>query len=215
MTDKVKKSIADADLFMMCPRLNTAALSELPIGYHIRRIHEDELDIWKRMPFDDEKAAGEYQHYMNGFFNRVYALKKDQFFERCLFVCDSDDSPVGTCFLWEAHGIIPTIHWFKVRKEYEGRGIGRALLSEVMKSVVEYPVYLHTQAGSFRAIKLYSDFGFYLLTDPLIGARTNEIEIGLPYLKEHMPEDECEKLRFHNAEDKFLRVIADNPGDEF
>ena len=52
--------------------------------------------------------------------------------------------------------------------EYEGKGIGRALLSYVMQSLPqnEYPVFLHTHPASFRAIKLYSDMGFKLLTDP-------------------------------------------------
>jgi hypothetical protein len=31
-------------------------------------------------------------------------------------------------------------------------------------TVHEYPVYLHIQPSSFRAIKLYSDFGFSLLS---------------------------------------------------
>ena len=108
-----------------------------------------------------------------------------------------------------------TIHWYKVKKEHEGKGIGRALLSEVMKKAAEYPIYLHTQPGSFRAIKLYSDFGFVLLLDPVIGSRGNEIDVGLPYLKRHMPEAEYGKLRFGYSGKDFLRIVSEHISNNF
>ena len=215
VTEKIKTGTADANLFMMCRRLNSAALTELPPGYHFRRIHEGEIESWKRMPFDDERTAAEHLSYMTGFFERVYAPQKSLFLERCLFACDKDDQPVGTGFIWEACGNVPTVHWYKVKKEYEGRGIGRALLSKVMQSAADYPVYLHTQPGSFRAIKLYTDFGFELLLDPVIGSRNNEIEEGLPYLKKCMPEAAYRKLCFGYADREFLRVDAEGAGDDF
>ena len=207
--------IEDANIFMMCMRLNRSALTDLPAGYHFRRIREDELGIWKRMPFDDERTADEYQGYMTDWFDRVYAPKKGLFFERCIFVCDACDQPIGTCFIWEAYDVVPTIHWYKVKKEHEGKGIGRALLSEVMKKAAKYPIYLHTQPGSFRAIKLYSDFGFVLLLDPVIGSRNNEIDVGLPYLKGHMPEAEYGKLRFGHAGKDFLRIVSKHVNNDF
>ena len=50
----------------------------------------------------------------------------------------------------------------------EGKGLGRALLTEILKNA-GLPIYLHTQPTPARAIKLYSDFGFKLTTDPIIG----------------------------------------------
>lgn len=84
------------------------------------------------MPFDDMKSAKEYNGFMTEYFNDVYGSKEDLFFQKCLFVCDKNDTPIGTCFAWKAYEKISTIHWFKVRKNYEGSGIGRALLSIVM-----------------------------------------------------------------------------------
>ena len=78
--------IEDVNIFMMCMRLNRSALTDLPAGYHFRRIREDELGIWKRMPFDDERTADEYKGYMTEWFDRVYSPKKELFFERCIFV---------------------------------------------------------------------------------------------------------------------------------
>ena len=68
---------------------------------------------------------------MDEYFERVYAPHGGLFFERCRFAC-VDGAPVGTCFVWKAYGRVNTVHWFKVLRAYEGRGIGRALLTDVL-----------------------------------------------------------------------------------
>jgi ribosomal protein S18 acetylase RimI-like enzyme len=213
----MEKEIPDKNLCMMCKNLNTNALAELPYGYHVRTCRRNELEIWKKMPFDDEDTAKQYKDFMTRFFNDVYAGKEDLFFEKCLFVCDNKDIPVGTCFAWKAYDRITTIHWFKVIKEYEGLGIGRALLSIVMQSIPkeEYPVFLHTQPASFRAIKLYSDFGFALLTDPVIGYRKNDLEECLPILETLMYKKDFQKLQFEQAPENFLKAVKSRYVDEF
>jgi ribosomal protein S18 acetylase RimI-like enzyme len=109
------------------------------------------------------------------------------------------------------------VHWFKVVKAYEGRGIGRALLSILFQDLTDadLPIYLHTQLESFRAIKLYSDFGFELLTDPRIGQRDNHIEQCLPYLKEVMPKQDYDQLRFTTAPAAFIAGMAEQVEDQF
>ncbi len=213
----MEKEIPDKNLFMMCKKLNTSALAELPDGYYVRTCRRDELDIWKKMPFDDEKTAEQYSDFMTKYFNDVYASKEDLFFKKCLFVCDENNAPIGTCFAWKAYDKITTIHWFKVVKEYEGLGIGRALLSIVMKSIPEneYPVFLHTHPSSFRAIKLYSDFGFALLTDPAIGYRQNDLEESLPILKSFMFKEDFQKLQFAQVPREFLGAVKASKVNEF
>lgn len=202
--------IPDYNLFMMCEQLNKNALSELPEGYVIRNCRKSELDIWMRFPFDDLAEAEQYRGFMKQFFEDVYAYQEALFFEKCLFVCDLHDRPIATCFAWPAYERITTIHWFKVLKEYEGKGIGRALLSEVMRhlSKEEYPVFLHTQPGSYRAIHLYTDFGFSLLDDPVIGTRTNDLEESLPILKKYMPPKAFQALTVTSAPADFLEAVS-------
>ena len=203
------------NLFMMCRELNRAALSEMPPGYRVRRIRPNETGVWKRLQFDDDETALRNAAYMDDWYRRVYSPKREKFIESCLMVRDKTEKPVATCFLWYAYGLIPTVHWFKVTKKYEGIGIGRALLTRVMKDAEQYPVYLHTQPESFRAIKLYSDFGFALLTDAIIGSRQNDLKQALPYLQEHMPAAEYQKLQFAAAPEELLRITAENPTEEF
>jgi ribosomal protein S18 acetylase RimI-like enzyme len=201
---------------MMCDEPNRSALSELPEGYSLRLIRADELAFWKRMPFDD-KETPEHLTFMDEYFERVYAPKGDLFYKTCLFTVNNADKPVGTFFAWKLYGKFTTLHWFKVLPSYENRGIGRALLSAVMKplSPEDYPVYLHTQVGSFRAIKLYSDFGFKLLKDERIGHRQNDFEQCLPILERLMPPKDFANLRFGFANQDFLEAVANHETNDF
>lgn len=204
-----EKEIPDKNIFMMCERLNLDALSELPNEYFVRNCRPGELDVWKAMPFDEVGFTEEFDRYMTDFFQATYGGKEDLFFAKTLFVCDGKDKPVATCLLWKAYDEFNTIHWFKVLKEYEGRGIGRALLSIVMKDLKgeDYPVYLHTQPASFRAIKLYSDFGFALLSGEKVGSRKNDLDECLPILKEFMPEKHFRNLKIRQAPKEFEKAL--------
>jgi ribosomal protein S18 acetylase RimI-like enzyme len=208
----------DGNIFMMCENVDLSAFSVLPPGFSVRYCRKDELPLWKAFPFDDEAAAKDNEKYMADFFNRVYAPKGELFFRRCKFIVEEDtDKPVATCFAWRLYDRITTIHWFKTLKEYENRGIGRALLTIVMSELApsDYPVYLHTQPESYRAIKLYSDFGFYLLDDRQIGARKNHLTESLPYLKEKMPADAYANLKFASAPEEFLRAADSSETSDF
>jgi TP901 family phage tail tape measure protein len=165
----------------------------------------------------DAEAAEKYNGFMTDYFNNVYGTQRALFFEKCLFVCDEKDRQIGTCFIWKAYGKINTIHWYKVLKEYEGQGIGRALLSAVMKDLRDddFPVYLHTQPSSYRAIKLYSDFGFDLLSDSAVGSRRNDLSECLPILKSCMPPEEFIKLRITKAPAAFLEAINSSGTSQF
>ncbi|NET31693.1 MAG: GNAT family N-acetyltransferase [Cyanothece sp. SIO1E1] len=213
----MEKETVDLDLFMMCPALDRRALSSLPDGYHVRSCRPDELAIWKAFPFDEPEEVIEYEGFMTEFFDKTYGGKEELFFRSTLFVCDELDRPVGTCLLWKAYGLFNTIHWLKVSKEQEGKGLGRALLSMLLQDLPDsaYPIYLHTQAGSYRAIKLYADFGFQILTDPVIGTRSNDWEACQAYLQKHMPKLAYQQLQTSHAPAFFLDQLKQFDSIEF
>lgn len=218
MNNKMKEQdIPDLNIFMMCEKLNEDALREIPEGYHIRNIRKDELDIWKEFPFDNEEDKKNYYDFITEYFDNVYKLKEEEFYNSCLFICDNNDKPIATCFAWRAYDNFYTIHWFKVLKDYENNGLGRAILSEVMKQIPKdkYPVYLHTQPGSYRAIKLYSDFGFSILTDEYIGDRKNEYKESILYLKHFMGEERYSKLVFKDSDGEFSKAASKSNKHEF
>lgn len=215
--DIMLEQLPNPNIFMICEQVNVTAYREMPEGYRIRLCCPNELQIWKLMPFDDEQMAGQYLGFMDDFFKAVYAPKGNLFFEKYLFVVDENDTPVGTCFSWKAYDVITTMGWYKVKKEYEGKGIGRALLTEVVRSLSpsDYPMLLHTQPDSNRAIKLYSDFGFKLLTDAKVGTRDNHTYDCLPVLKSIMPKKDFDNLKFATAPKPLLDFLVTQDLDEF
>lgn len=212
-----EEEIPDLNIFMVCEEPNLGAFSDMPDGFSIRNCRRDELDVWKAFPFDDPATASEHYQYMTHSFESIYGRREDLFFENTLFVCDANDRPAATCAHWKSYDAFNAIHWFKVLKDHEGKGIGRALLSVIMRrfSAGDYPVYLHTQPGSFRAIKLYSDFGFKLLSGEKFGTRLNGLDESLPILKRFIPEKHHHKLKVSPAPEAFLRILDAETSPQF
>ena len=214
----LEKEIPDLNIFMMCMHVNPHAYRSLPEGFHIRTCRKDELDLWKAFPFDSHEDGLRYADYMSEYYHNVYAAKETEFLSRCLFLCEDDtDAPAATCFAWKAYDRLTSIHWFKTLKPYEGRGLGRALLTYVMQSIEpgEYPVFLHTQPSSFRAIGLYSSFGFQMVTNETFGYRKNDYKACLPILKEFMTEDAFRNLTFTKASSYFDAIAKSSKISQF
>ena len=204
------ETIGNYNIFMQCDSPNKTAFRALPDGYSFRLCRRDELEIWKRVVVEEA-----YVDYVTEYYAKVYAEREDEFFRRCLFVCDADDKPVASTFIWRSYGQINTVGWFRVLPEHEGKGLGRAILSEILKDT-EFPVYLHTQPTSARAIKLYSDFGFKLITAPaIIGQRKNDLTESLPFLQKVLPESDYAGLRFTEANDKLIEAALSSEISEF
>jgi ribosomal protein S18 acetylase RimI-like enzyme len=220
-----EEEIPDKNIFMMCETLNRNAFTKLPTGYLIRNCLPDELDTWKMMPFDDTNLAKEHDGFMSDYFTTTYGGQEKLFFAKTLFVCvsprerlhEQQNKPIATCLIWKAYNKFNTIQWFKVLKEYEGKGIGRALLSIVMQQLEprDYPVYLHTQPSSFRAIKLYSDFGFSLLAGDKFGIRDNDLNDCLPILAEFMPKEYFQNLKITIAPKEFVDITSKYDTNQF
>ncbi len=212
-----EEEIPDYNIFMMCEKLNKSALVELKEDYHFRNCRPSELEIWKAFPFDAHKVPTEYEAFMNQYFVETYSGNLDLFFDNTFFVCNQYDKPIATCTVWKAYGKFNTVQWFKTLKNHEGKGIGRALLSKVMKQFEEkdYPVFLHTQPGSFKAIKLYSDFGFCLLKGEQVGTRTNDLEKCLPILEKFIPEKDYKKLKFVDSPASILSDLENERNIQF
>jgi ribosomal protein S18 acetylase RimI-like enzyme len=211
------RPIPEKDLFMMCPALEPGALRPMPEGFAVRNCRKDELDAWIELQADDPSQTPMLRGYLMDYFQGVYAREGDRFFENCVFAVDRRDVPVGTVFIWKAYASINTVHWFKVRPALQGLGIGRALLGHVLGALPAdgYPVFLHTHPSSYRAIKLYSDFGFRFLTDERVGSRPNNLKECLPILEEYMPPAAFSGLKTIAAPRFFLDAADSSPIPQF
>jgi ribosomal protein S18 acetylase RimI-like enzyme len=54
------------------------------------------------------------------------------------------------------------VHWVGIDPDYQGKGLAKPLVSKTMEIIKERhdKCYLTTQTESFKAIKIYLDFGF-------------------------------------------------------
>jgi GNAT superfamily N-acetyltransferase len=213
VSDSLQEQIAGANsnnLFMQCEKLNLNAVRPLPAEYSFRLCRKDELNIWK-----ESWAQGKYIDFVNYYYNLMYAPREDEFFNRCTFIVDENDRPIATCFIWRSYNdSISSVGWFHVWPQYQGLGLGHAILGEVLKNA-KFPVYLHTHPIATKAIKCYSDLGFKFVTDPIIGYRENDLEKSLPYLKEVMPEIVFNNLQTTKATIELLEAALMNETAEF
>lgn len=58
-----------------------------------------------------------------------------------------------------------------------------------------FPVYLHTQPESYRAVNLYSDLGFAIVVGDLPGPRPNDAAAAIDELRRVMPRRHFARLR--------------------
>jgi GNAT superfamily N-acetyltransferase len=197
------------NLFMQCDKPYQEAFKPLPEGFTARLCRRDELIVWKTM-----WAQGKYMDFVDYYYDLVYAPFEEEFFDRCLFAVDENDKPVATAGTWLSYRRINTVLWFHTLPEYEGRGIGRGLFSEALRTV-GFPLYVHTHPIAYKAVKLYSDFGFKLITDPAVGYRENNLQESLPYLKKVLPDKEYARLMTTKANHALLEAALLSETAEF
>ncbi len=94
--------------------------------------------------------------------------------------------------------MVSVLHWLAVDKRDTGKGYARMLITEVLKVFERLEesekIYLHTQPGSYKAIKLYNDFGFCIAKEDTYGTAVNEYQEAMPILKKYMSKESYIKL---------------------
>ena len=162
-------------------------LGSLPEGFSIRTFAPGDEVEWAVIEtsvgeFDTEAEAKDY-------FVQTYLPYPDEICRRCFFAIAPDGAYAGTCTAWfmnDESGETGVLHWFGVKPEYQGRGVGKALLAKTMhyfESARAYPAYLHTQTWSHKAVGLYVDAGFCLLKTDTFEGNPNDYEEALEVLK--------------------------------
>ena len=155
-----------------------AAISPtLPEGFSFRLFNKvSDSGDWGRieasvLEFDSEFEAESY-------FKKAYIPFADKLRDRCLFVTNQSGLPIATATAWFADselGHQASLHWVAVFPEYQGMGIGKAIVQKCLCLFRELEpdcdVWLHTQTWSHVAVKMYQRLGFNILkTDRLANA---------------------------------------------
>ncbi|MBN2323942.1 MAG: GNAT family N-acetyltransferase [Spirochaetes bacterium] len=161
------------------PAIREAPVFTLPEGFFSRNYRPGDEAEWAGI----ETSAGEFdsRDEARSHFDNEFAGREDELGERCYFIgCGARtmkdraiaDRPIGTAMGWygdcDGSGVTGRIHWVGIRPEFQGRGLGRPLVSLAVECLKRFhkTAYLLTQTTSFRGVRIYLDFGFIpVITD--------------------------------------------------
>ncbi|MEH7484914.1 Ribosomal protein S18 acetylase RimI [Bacillus sp. OV166] len=163
----------------------------LPKGYSFVWFSEGKEMKWAEI----ETSVGEFTNIDEAmkYFQENYLPFLDELKRRLLFVQNERGEEVGTITSWwnmTGTKRVPSIHWFAVNEEYQGCGLGKALVSESLKKLIllegDKDVFLHTQTWSYKAIGLYLKSGFEILSSGSFSHYKNEYFLAMPHLRKFL-----------------------------
>ncbi len=201
------KSIPFKNIIMRLSKENLWAVTEpvLPEGFSFAFFKPGMERDWAEIEYSvlEFKAVEDAEAYLN----RHYVTPENELDRRCVFVLNPDGVPVATANAWYADtplGYQLSLHWVAARPEYQGLGLGRAVVKRALRVYQEQnqhqDVWLHTQTWSHRAIRLYYSLGFRLSKSGVLASARSTCDKAVVYgndyaeaikaLEEVVPRDE-------------------------
>jgi len=159
------KTVPYAGLYMRRAPGGAIPSYELPAGYKFAFYRDGDEADWAKiessvLEFDSEFAALMY-------FREHYIPFRGELRQRCVFIETAEGEKVATGTAWwsDIYGDRrPWLHWIGVRPEYQGLGLGKAIITRVTELMTEIegdvPIYLKTQTWSYKAISIYLICGY-------------------------------------------------------
>ncbi|WP_105616364.1 GNAT family N-acetyltransferase [Vallitalea okinawensis] len=130
-----------------------------------------------------ETSVGEFDREVDAlvYFQREYLPYIKELERRCIFIENNEGLKVATLTIWWCYTGLrrdPWIHWVAVRPEFQGLGLGKAIVSEGMKMLIDIEgdrtTYLHTQTWSYKAIGIYKKAGFAITQEKGLAGYNND-----------------------------------------
>ncbi|MET3697479.1 acetyltransferase (GNAT) family protein [Bacillus oleivorans] len=148
----------------MLHNLNKIPVFPLPEGFHFRFFQDSTDDInWARIT----AATGEFNNEQDALnrFNLEFRTNLNEAQKRILFLETTAGQTVGTATAWFgvwSNEIIGRLHWIEIIPEFQGKKLGKPLITEAMNILARYheKAYLKTQTTSLAAIHLYKKLGW-------------------------------------------------------
>ena len=170
----------------------------LPDGFTADGYREGDMRAWAEM----EVQAGDFKtlEAAEKCFAERYLTEPELLRDSMVMIRDPAGQGVSCCIAWHhlrKGASIPSLEWLVTREGYEGRGLARATAALIVRKFAErgvFPVYLHTQPWSYKAIWLYHEFGFRLALNDTFHVFENQVRQALPVLETLMPKDKYERI---------------------
>lgn len=136
----------------------------LPEGFRFVCYKDGDRDSW----IEIERSAKEFDAYDNGLkaWEKYYGGHESELYDRMFFIENESGEKVATATAYyepkDTSGA-GWLHWVSVRRDHQGMGLARPLISHTLNRLHELGYTLlkiPTQTTSWVAAKLYLDFGF-------------------------------------------------------
>lgn len=151
------------EIFMIRPNLDDIPVFNLPKPFKLRNYHKGDEENW----FQIYKAADHYNKIYSAMFKEYFGADEVKLGRRQFYICNEDDQTIATATSWyneDYHGeSIGRVHWVAVHPDYQGLGLAKPLISNVLnrfKELGHKKCYLRTLSVRTPAICLYLSFGF-------------------------------------------------------
>lgn len=195
--EALDRTIPFYNLILRCDRWQRRD-TPLPEGFRLRGFRPGDEDGWAALEygigdFDTLEEARDY-------FVRTYCARPQELAGRCLFAVDERGRVAGTCTAWRDSrrgGDAASLHWLAVSPEHQGKGLGKVLCRktlEIFQDSGEFPVYIHTQPWSWKAVLLYIREGFRLQKTDTFGEYENQYAQGMETLRAVLSPEQYREL---------------------
>ena len=150
----------------------------LPEGFQYQKYQPGFEKDWARI----EASVDEFECEMDALihFQKSFMPYSTELPRRCFFVATAEGKRIGTATAWwdyVGQRRYPLIHWVAVKPDFQGKGLGKALIAEVLRLMTTIDgdgiFYLRTSTYSHKAIQLYERVGFYLVKEKEVFGRPN------------------------------------------
>jgi GNAT superfamily N-acetyltransferase len=152
---------------MLRPDLEGIPQAALPSGYSMRLYEPGDKKLWLKIQTRTER----FNQITPRWFRQEFGADDSPLRERQFFLFGPGGDPLGTGTAWrdqELGGeLLGRVHWLAVLPGFQGRGLGKVLLSAVcaqLRTLGHKSAYLATSTARLPALGLYLRYGFVPLT---------------------------------------------------
>ena len=145
---------------------------DLPEGFSLVKYKDGYEKDWAKIQTDLEQFESIDEALKC--FKDTFLDVTDDVYRKCFFIQNKYGENIATASIWNGNHFGKTlqrIHWVAVSKEYQGLGLAKSLVSAALDVFNELGfkdyIYLTSQVSSYKALNIYSKFGFTPYTDKM------------------------------------------------